>query len=300
VIFGLPDPQRIRRAADIARSLGKRRVEQRRAERSLPGLREEELFLTNGSGYRVLVRVVEPDDDRPRAAVVLVPGREQDSRTFVVRPYILSAHEVAAQGARAIAFDPVGRGQSWGHDDFCGSEGQDALRAVLDYVQARRDVLRTRVAIFSFSMGLALAAPVLARDDGRLEVRLLLDWEGPADREAILRTGPLPPAARTALAHDPEGFWRHREPIAAIAEVACPYLRLQAKVDHALGPRGREGALALVAAASRGLSPSAQLNDNPPGRSWRVDQGDDLRWAPSAAAPLNRLLLDVLRERVLD
>ena len=299
-MFGLPDPQRLRRAADVASSLGRRRIEQAKAERKQPPLRESELFLTSKSGYRVLVRVVEPSDDKARAAVVLVPGREQDSRTFVQKPYVLSAWEVAAQGARAVAFDPVGRGQSWGHDDFCGSEGQDALRATLDYVQARRDVARNRLAVFSFSMGLALASRVLARDDGRLNVRLLLDWEGPADREAILRTGALPPAARTALAQDPEGFWHHREPIHSIADVPCDYLRIQSKVDHALGARGRLGALALVAAASRGKSSSAQLNDNPAGRSWRPEQADDLRWAPSGAGPLNRLLLERLRERVLD
>ena len=299
-MFGLPDPQRLRRAADIAGSLARRRVEQQRAERDLPPLRQEQLFLTNASGYRVLVRAVGPEDDRPRPAVILVPGRHHDSRIFTTRPYILSAWEVAAAGARAIAFDPVGRGRSWGHDDFCGSESQDALRAVLDYVHGRRDVNRSRVGILAFSMGLALAAPVLARDEGRLAVRALIDWEGPADREAILRTGALPPAARTALAQDPEGFWRHREPLGWIDRVSCPYLRIQGAVDHALGPRGKSGALALVAAASRGRSPEARLNDNPPGRSWRPGQIDSLRWAPSSAGALNRLLLRSMRERVID
>lgn len=298
-MFGLPDPQRLRRAADIAGSLARRRIEQQRAEHDLPPLRQEQLFLTNASGYRVLVRAVEPADDVPRPAVVLVPGRYHDSRRFVARPYILSAWEVAALGARAIAFDPVGRGSSWGHDDFCGSESQDALRTVLDYVHGRRDVIRSRVGLLSFSLGLALAAPVLARDEGRLAVRVLIDWEGPADREAILRTGALPPAARTALALDPEGFWRHREPLGWIEGVSCPYLRIQGAADHALGKRGASGALALVAAASRGRSPEARLNDNPPGRSWRTEQVDSLRWAPTSAGALNRLLLRTLRDRVV-
>lgn len=299
MIFGLPDPQRLRRAADVVGSLPRRAIELRLAERSLPRLRQSELFLTNGSGYRVLVRVVEPDDDRPRPAVVLVPGRDQDSRRFVSRPYLLSAWEVAAAGVRAVAFDPVGRGQSWGHDDFCGSEGQDALRAVLDYVQGRRDVLRGRIGVFSFSMGLALAAPLLAREADRLPVRLLVDWEGPADREALLRGGPLPPAARTALAQNPEAFWALREPIAWIGRVACPYLRIQAADDHALGHRGKAGALALVSEAARGASAEARLNDNPPDHSYRSDQTDRLRWAPATAGALNRLLLRTLRERIL-
>ena len=74
-MFGLPDPHRMRRAADIASSLARRRIHQRMAERGLPPLRERVLHLTNASGYRVLVRSVEPEDDRARPAVVLEIGR---------------------------------------------------------------------------------------------------------------------------------------------------------------------------------------------------------------------------------
>lgn len=297
MIGGLPDPARIRRTADLISSLPRRLADRARTR---VRIRARVEWLTTGAGYRVFVAVHEPDDDTARPAVVLVPGRGGDSVSFTGPLSLLSAREVASRGLRAFVFDPVGRGRSWGHDDFCGSEGQDALRTVLDYVHARRDVIRGRVGVASLGLGLSLAAPVLARDGERLGTRFLLDWEGPGDREAILRTGPLPGAARTSLAQDPEGFWFHREPITWIGRVPCAYHRIQAADDHALGVRGRAVALALVAEADRGAAPSTQLNHNAPDRTWPGGQAEHAAWAPSQAGPLNRLLLRTLCRRLLD
>jgi hypothetical protein len=208
--------------------------------------------------------------------------------------YLLAAEETAVRGIRTIHFDPVGRGRSWGHDDFCGTEGQDSLRSVLEFVQSLRTVRPGAVGVASFSMGLALAAPVLAKRREHSPVRFLLDWEGPADRGAILRGGPLPPAARTALARDADRFWAIREPTAWIGEIGCDYVRIQAKQDHASGPGGIDCALTLVAAATRGRARSTRLNDNSPDTTWRPDQAGRLRWAPSDAGDLNRMLTDRL------
>ena len=203
MVLGLPDPGRLRRAADVVRSVPRRRLGRLWARRKGLPTRRESVWLTNASGYRIFAHVHDPDDAVARPAVVLVPGRDQGGRVFCSSGYLLSAEELAVRGLRVVHFDPVGRGRSWGHDDFCGGEGQDALRTVLDYVHARRDVMRDRVGVVSFSMGLAMAAPVLAREGARLGTRFLLDWEGPVDRDAIVRTGALPPAARTSLAFNP-------------------------------------------------------------------------------------------------
>ena len=292
MIFGLPDPARLRRAIDMLGSVPRRRLGQLLPRRHRLRLKEEPVWLTNASGYRIHAHVHHPADDLPRPAVVLVPGRDQAGKVFCTGSYLLAADELAARGIRAVHFDPVGRGRSWGHDDFCGIEGQDSLRAVLDYVHARRDVRQDRVGVVSFSMGLALAAPVLAREGRRLGTRFLLDWEGPADREAILRTGPLPPAARTALAANPGHFWTLREPVRWIGQVPCSYIRLQGWTDHGLGRRGRAGAIRLVAEATAGASACTRLNGNRADVAWRPESADVLDWAPEAAGPLNRHLVD--------
>lgn len=300
MILGLPDPRRLKRAADHALSLPRRKVADLMARRRALPVRREPIWLTNESGYRIFAGVHGPDDQLARPGVVLVPGRDQSGQAFCRGGAAVTADEIASRGFRVMHFDPVGRGRSWGHDDFCGSEGQDALRATLDHFVARRDVKRDRVGVFSFSMGLALAAPVLARDGRRLGVRFLLDWEGPADREAIVRTGALPPAARTALAANPAGFWELREPAGWIDQVPCPYVRVQGLEDHALGRRGVAGALDLVGRACTGLGGSTRLNRNAPDVAWRRDQEEQLDWAPAAAGPLNRLLLAELTELLSD
>lgn len=297
-MLGLPDGRRLLRGLRALSAVPSRQLRAAKASRSGPKRRRQELFLTNASGYRIFVRTTEPDDGAVRPAVVLVPGRDKDSSVFDSLLYPLNASEVASLGARVFTFDPTGRGRSWGHDDFCGSEGQDSLRAVLDYVHSRRDVRQDKVGVVSFSLGLSLAAPVLASHGDRLRTAFLLDWEGPANRDAILRSGPIPPAARAALARDPEIFWAHREPMSAMDDLPCPYIRVQAREDHALGSRGARGAVELVKEAAQGRAPETLLNDNPADSSWRPDQIEELRWAPSDPSALNELLLRVIRQRL--
>jgi len=297
-MLGLPDGRRLRRGLRALAALPARRFRAARGRRGSFSIRHRTLFLTNTSGYRIFVRVTEPDDAVLRPAVVVVPGRDKDGSVFDSGLYPVSAEEIANLGLRCVAFDPVGRGRSWGHDDFCGSEGQDALRAVLDYTHSLREVRRDRLGVATFSLGLSMAAPVLAEHGDRLTVSFLLDWEGPADRDAILRSGPLPPAARAALARDPEGFWGHREPLGALEDLPCPYIRVQARDDHALGARGVHGAIALVAEAAHGRGVETRLNDNRPNVAWRADQIEEISWAPDAPGPLNALLLRILADRL--
>ncbi len=292
-------PDKLQRGLDVLTSLPRRSLATMLAKRRGAAVRTETIWLTNTSGFRVHSHLHGPADTHPRPALVLVPGRDKPGSIFCGSGYLVAADELAARGYRVLHFDPVGRGRSWGHDDFCGIEGQDSLRAALDCVVARRDVDRSKVGVVSFSMGLALAAPVLAHEGVRLGVRFLLDWEGPADRESIVRGGPLPPAARTALAASPAEFWAIREPAGWIGKIPCAYRRLQARQDHA-SRRGTEDALALVAAATRGEARRVRLNDNDADVAWRPDQAEGLRWAPSQAGPLHRALLAAIDEEMAD
>jgi hypothetical protein len=291
-VFGLPDGRRLRRARLALAAVPRRRWRrQRLLARSGLTLRHEDLFVTTAAGYRVAVHVHEPDDTQPRPAMLLIPGWGKDGSVFCGDLYVVAAEDLAARGIRAVHWDPIGRGDSWGHDDFCGVESQDGLRAVMDWLHARRDVAADRVAVLSCSMGLSLAVPVLAGEGARWGTRCLIDWEGPADRGAIAGHSVLPPAARSAVARDAEHFWSHREPITSIHRLPCGYIRVQAREDHALGASGVDCALALVAAATRGRAPWTQLNDNPRDTAWRSDQKEVLRWAPSESAALSDWLL---------
>jgi len=293
------DSRRLRRGLDMLGSLPRRGLDNLLARRKGTAVKRETVWLTNASGYRLYAEVHGPDDDTIRPGVVLVPGRDQPGSIFCGSGYLLTADELAFRGFRVLHFDPVGRGRSWGHDDFCGEEGQDSLRAALDCFVARRDVASGQVGVVSFSMGLALAAPVLAREGLRLGVRFLLDWEGPADRDAIMRGGALPPAARTALAASPAEFWELREPMHWVGQIPCAYVRIQARADHA-NKRGWQNSLELVSRATRGLASSTRLNGNEADVAWREDQADTLEWAPSATGALNRRLVATIDELLAD
>ena len=293
---GLPVPSRIGRGLSLLRSLPRRHLDGIRARLSGSRIRSQEFWLTNASGYRIHGHVHEPEDEQPRPAVVLVPGSGLSGGIFCTRHYLLSANELAHSGVRAIHFDPVGRGRSWGHDDFCGAEGQDSLRAILDFVHTLRRVDRKHVGVVSFSSGLCLAVPCLTEHSERLGTNFLLDWEGPASRQEILRGGPLPPAARTAMAHDPEHFWSLREPIQWIDRLPCNYIRLQGRADHSLGTGGQQCALRLVSAATQGEAKSTVLWNNPSDTAWRAEQAKELKWAPQDTKALNRVLLRCILE----
>jgi pimeloyl-ACP methyl ester carboxylesterase len=295
----LPPPNRVQRAFDHARSLPGRALSRFLGARKGLRVRQKEVWLTNQSGYRVSACWHEPDDWELRPGVVLVPGAGRSGKRFCGMGALVGADELARMGFRVLHFSPIGRGDSWGHDDFCGLEGQDSFRAALDFVHTARGVDPERVAVVSFSLGLALALPVLAREGERLGTRLLIDWEGPSDRDGMLATGPLPPVAEAALRADSESFWLHREPLASISAISCQYLRLQGEVDHALGSVGREHALRLVQAAADGRAASSQLNTNPPVGSRIEREMQSFVWAPTDAGAVNRLLREQLKERLI-
>ena len=234
-----------------------------------------------------LAPLMEPTNDAPADPHL----DEIQKREKQVARDAIAAQELAAQGIRCLHFDPVGRGASWGHDDFAGLEGQDSLRTVLDFIHSLRRVKGDRVGVISFSSGLALAVPCLAREGRRLGTRFLIDWEGPASRHELLRGGPLPSTARSAMARDPDAFWALREPISWIDKLPCHYLRIQGPSQQSQGAGDEHAALQLVSAATQGQAGSTRLWGNPRDTSWRIEQHSDLRWAPHEAGPLNRVLI---------
>jgi len=239
----------------------------------------QETFVTNpASGADLFVQLYAPrTGSGPWPALVLVPGgRSAGSQSFR-RPV---AQGYADLGFLVVVFDPDGRGRSGGTEDDDGFVHQDGLKAVIEYAGglAQSD---GRVVLASFSYGITMATGALARYPN-LPVALLVDWEGPADRND---TGGCD-ASHVGHLQDAgcanESFWAEREAATFIKEITVPYQRLQSLQDHV--QPDNDHALLLVnnatsaAFGGSGKSPWTRLNDEAPNRVY--GPGDPVTWLP--------------------
>jgi hypothetical protein len=220
-----------------------------------------DLPLLSTAGYPLAARITRPAATGPVPGVVVSPaihhGRaELDGFTSAV-----TAAEIAQLGYAVLTFDPAGRGESWGTEDFGGAEHQDDLRVAVAALLAAADV--AGVGVLSLSYGIVAAAGALSRFADELPVRWLVDWEGPSDREIITTGGTrLVPADGHTL--DDDTYWHPREPVRHLGGLRCGYVRLQALPDHAQ-PQELRHAERLVRAAAAGSAPWFQINDHPRG-----------------------------------
>ena len=208
-----------------------------------------ELWLRSAAGYRIAATVFMPAQDGPAPAVVLCPGADHDRRFFCGQATPIRAKEVAALGFVVLIFDPSGRGQSWGPEDYGGVEHQDEVVIAVDWLRQCPAVDSRHVGIVGISLGVAMAVGAARRLAERGDqVDWLVDWEGPGDRHFITanQTRNAP-----ALGHriQDDTYWQHREAVWNLPHIRCGYLRLQADPDHAqAGVLGH--AQAMMAAAS--------------------------------------------------
>ena len=231
------------KTVDHLKALPGRQLSRLFASRGGLPLRTTEVWLTNRSGYRIAACLHEPDDSLVRPAVLLVPGAGESGTSFCNLGGLVGADELASLGLRVLHFAPVGRGATWGHDDYCGRQGQDSCRAALECLHATRGVDPARVVVLSFSLGIALAAPVLAEHGKRLGTHALLDWEGTHDRASMEALGPRPPAAEASEREDPHRFWMVRDPSLPLGQLPCPHHRLKAGRTQAISNRFIRGQL---------------------------------------------------------
>ena len=200
----------------------------------------------------------------------------------------VTPEEIARLGYVVLAYDPAGRGESWGEDDFGGPEHADDLRVAVRALRARGDV--RDVAVLSLSLGLAAACAALATWPDEIDARWLLDWEGPCDREIITSGGKrMAPAMGHALEDDT--YWHPREAVRHVGGLRCGYVRLQAVPDHAQPAEVRHAHRMIHAAAASATVPWFQLNDHPRG----VDPARPL-WHRGGTLSANRQILAKLAE----
>ncbi len=212
----------------------------------------------------------------------MCPGIHDPGAYFSSWMAPVTAAEVARLGCVVMTFDPAGRGQSWGEEDFGGPEHQDEVCVALRRLGQDAEVDASRLGIVSISLGVAMAVGGAAQCD--VPLSWLLDWEGPCDREIITAGGTImAPAAGHTL--DDDVYWLPREAARHVGQLACGYVRLQGERDHAQ-PDEKRHAIRMIRAAAAGKLPWFQLNDHP-----RGTVPDRPVWLPSGRLAMNRVIL---------
>ncbi len=258
----------------------------RRLRRALGAkVRPSSLTLSSNAGVQTFVHLWIPEGEGPWPLVLLTPGTDDGSQVFEGFTQAVNASEVAGLGVVCATFDPAGRGQSWGEEDYGGPEHQDQVRVILEALQARAEVDPQRTVVVSISLGLSMAAGALASYAG--PVLALIDWEGPSDREIITAGGTrMVPSLGHSL--EDESYWRVREGVRQVGQMSCGYWRLQAERDHAQPGELRHATRMLEAA--QGL-PWVRVNGH-------TGVPSTIEWLKGGRSAANRALLQAIKQVV--
>lgn len=259
----------------------------RRARRRVKGLpvERETLRLVSTAGYQIAVRIDRPAGEGRWPAMLLCPGTCDPGTVFDGWSQPLNARELASAGYVVATFDPAGRGESWGEEDYGGLEHQDNVRHVVKHLAEHDSVDTARIGVVSISLGLAMACGALARYGEELPVAWLMDWEGPCDREIITVGGTLMAPAMGHSLKD-EVYWEPREAVRHVGQMRCGYVRIQASIDHAQPGEFRHAERMLAAAAASETLPWYQVNDHP-----RDVLPESIAWTSPGRRGANRVLM---------
>jgi len=232
-----------------------------------PTGRGEKYTVTNpssGAALAVYVNLPAAAAELPVPALVLVPGGSGASSSF--RKPNGEFNAFAQAGYAVIVFDPDGRGQSTGTEDYNGFIQQDGLAAVIEFAATLLGVDPARIGLVTYSYGITMGAGALARHPG-LPVAFLIDWEGPANRNDTgdCDAGSLGHLQDVASCTD-EAFWAQREASTFISQIRVPYQRIQSEKDHVQPDNAH--AILMVNNAVNGGVPWVRLNDLPPNQTY--------------------------------
>ncbi|MFZ5821059.1 MAG: alpha/beta hydrolase family protein [Chloroflexota bacterium] len=236
-----------------------------------PTGRGKQHTVTNpSSGAALYVGVFFPDSWDGQSnlpALVLVPGGSGNSGGFLKQtPAGSTVDAVNQAGYVAVVFDPDGRGQSGGTEDYNGFIHQDGLAEVIRLAATLPGVDPARIGLVTYSYGITMGAGALARHPD-LPVKFLIDWEGPADRDD---TGGCDDAGlghlKQVASCTDEAFWAQREASAFISQIRVPYQRIQSEKDHVQPDNAH--AILMVNNAVNGEVPWVRLNDETPNQTY--------------------------------
>ena len=178
------------------------------------------------------------------------------------------AQKLADEGFTVVFFDPDGRGNSRGMEDYNGTIQQDGLASVIRRVAELPEVDATRMGVVSLSYGVTMATGALARNPD-LPILFYIDWEGPVNREytTVGCTGNTMNIDWQPCENDE--WWATREAMSFIADLQIPYQRLQSEQDHVQSTNNH--AIDIVNAAVAGDVPWVRLNDYPANQSYDLE-----------------------------
>ena len=191
---------------------------------------------------------------------------------------------IAGAGVVIAVYDPRGRGDSGGEEDYGGARQQDDLAAVASWLASRDDVDPTRVLIRSRSFGVVHAAGALERHP-EVAAFGLVDIEGP---------GLLPEDldyasefARDSLYEvaDGDSWWEERSPAQHLESFSGHYRRVQALQDHQLGAY-MGAARVMLEVASRESPEPVDLNGLTPADSALYESSAEAIWPYDMVAEL--------------
>jgi len=219
---------------------------------------------SSGASLAVYVNLPAAAAELPVPALVLVPGGSGSSSSF--RRPNAEFDAFAQAGYAVIVFDPDGRGESGGTEDYNGFIQQDGLAEVIRFAANLPGVDSSRIGLVTYSYGITMGAGALARHPD-LPVAFLIDWEGPADRND---TGGCDSAGlghlQDVASCTDEAFWAQREASTFISQIRVPYQRIQSEIDH-VQPDNAHAILMVNNAVSGGV-PWVRLNDLPPNQTY--------------------------------
>ncbi len=218
------------------------------------------------SGNELYVHVTVPKTGAgPYPTLVLIPGGTGSSNDFLRKGM---PSRLSAAGFVIVVFDPDGRRNSPGEEDFNGHIHQDGLAAVIEFAAGLPEVDATNLGLVSFSYGITMGSGTLARHP-ELPIIFLIDWEGPADR--FDTTVECTNSTRIDFAPcDDEAFWLEREALRFIPNVPVPYLRLQSEQDHVQADNSH--AINMINGAIAGGNSWVRLNDLAVNEMYNPDQ----------------------------
>lgn len=194
----------------------------------------EPTYTTNPTdGAQIAYYVDMPEGSGPFPTLVFANGSthaaSEELKPQRTTPFIKA-------GFGLVYFDAEGRGNSGGTENVNGEATQDAFAQVVREIAKDPRVDPKRIAVASYSLGVATVTGALARHPD-LPAKFYIDWEGPASREFIAGCGdsgrPTPGKGTIPWGDcNDDSWWKPREAAEQIGKIKIPYWRLQYAKDH--------------------------------------------------------------------
>lgn len=260
-------------------------------------------FVNPASNARLWGSVSYPKNLKPGKkypAVVVVPGALTFGSMYSGTP---EPSMFVKEGFVVGYFDPDGRGNSEGNENYGGRIHQDGLNAFLKKVAGLDFVDRSNVGVVSFSAGIIMSTGALVRHPGDPAVKYYIDVEGPSDRNymLLLNKPDLKDERLGAYVTRDEAFWAEREAVRWASKLTMPYLRIQNNIDHVHGSK-KGHALDMIRAATarshggEGASRWTRLNgpENEPNSVW--SEAVPPKWRAGGGMPGVRDVMPFVKE----